>query len=159
MFPADPVRMLENVNQMLWKSTAPEHYATLFYGMYDDATRGLSYVNCGHNPPVLLRGDGTVERLKATALVIGIFDRWECSVRQVQLGPGDVLAIFSDGVTEAMRGEEEFGEARFIDELRARARLPLSEMVAAILGSVQEFSEGTQSDDLTLVIVRGCGGE
>ncbi|MBZ5592872.1 MAG: SpoIIE family protein phosphatase [Acidobacteriia bacterium] len=158
VFPADPVRMLENVNQMLWKSTAPEHYATLFYGMYDDATRGLCYVNCGHNPPVLLRCDGTVERLKATALVIGIFDRWECSVRQVQLGPGDVLAIFSDGVTEAMRGEEEFGEERFIDELRARVGLPVSEMVAAILGSVQEFSEGTQSDDLTLVIVRGRGG-
>ncbi|HVP48265.1 MAG TPA: SpoIIE family protein phosphatase [Bryobacteraceae bacterium] len=159
VFPADPVRMLENVNQMLWKSTAPEHYATLFFGMYDDATRGLSYVNCGHNPPVLLRGDGTMERLKATALVIGIFERWECSVRQVQLGPGDVLAIFSDGVTEAMRGEEEFGEERFIDELRLRWRLPVSEMVGAILGSVQEFSEGTQSDDLTLVIVRGCGGE
>jgi serine phosphatase RsbU (regulator of sigma subunit) len=157
VFPADPVRMLENVNQMLWKSTAPEHYATLFFGIYDDSTREFDYVNCGHNPPVLLRCDGTVERLKATALVIGMFERWECSVKQVQLCPGDVLAIFSDGVTEAMRGEEEFGEARFIDELRLRWRLPVSEMVGAILESVQEFSEGTQSDDLTLVIGRGAG--
>ena len=155
VFPADPVRLLENVNHMLWKTTAAEHYATLFFGVYDDTTRGLDYVNCGHNPPVLPRQDGGMERLQATALVIGLFDEWECSVGHVHIGPGDLLAIFSDGVPEAMRGEEEFGEARFIEELRAWSRLPVSEMVTAILGSVQGFSEGKQSDDLTLVIVRG----
>lgn len=151
----DPVRSLQYVNHMLWKSTAAEHYATLFFGMYDDSTRHLDYVNCGHNPPVLLRREGGVERLTATALVIGLFDKWDCSVGHVQLGPGDLLAIFSDGITEAARGEEEFGEARFIDELRSGIGRSETDLVTTILASVQQFSAGNQSDDLTLLIARG----
>ena len=123
--------------------------------MYDDSTRHLAYVNCGHNPPVLLRRQGVVERLPATALVIGLFDSWDCSVGHVELGPGDVLAVFSDGITEAASGDEEFGEARFIDELRSGMRLSERELLRSILASVQQFSAGNQSDDLTLLIARG----
>src|ERR1035438_2798553 len=96
--PEDPARLLQVVNRMIWKSTSPEHYATMFYALYDDSTRRLKYVNCGHNPPVLMHSDGSVERLTATATVIGLFERWECTVREVQLADGDVLVIFSDGV-------------------------------------------------------------
>jgi serine phosphatase RsbU (regulator of sigma subunit) len=152
--PADPVRLLQQVNRLLWKSTATEHYATLFFGIYDDSTRRLVYVNCGHNPPVWLRANGTVERLPATALVIGAFEPWDCSAVQVQLAPGDLLAVFSDGVTEAVRGEDEFGEARLIDALRAHSQLPVHELVDTILASVQQFSAGAQYDDLTLLIAR-----
>jgi len=155
VLPVDPVRSLQYVNHMLWKSTASEHYATLFFGMYDGATRQLTYVNCGHNPPVLLRREGAVERLTATALVIGLFDKWDCSVGHVELGPGDLLAIFSDGITEAARGEEEFGEARFIDELRSGSGRSETDLVTTILASVQQFSAGNQTDDLTLLIARG----
>ena len=158
VLPVDPVRSLQYVNHMLWKSTASEHYATLFFGMYDDATRQLTYVNCGHNPPVLLRREGAVERLTATALVIGLFDKWDCSVGHVELGPGDLLAIFSDGITEAARGEEEFGEARFIDELRSGSGRSETDLVTTILASVQQFSAGNQTDDLTLLIARGLPG-
>jgi sigma-B regulation protein RsbU (phosphoserine phosphatase) len=99
--------------------------------------------------------DGRLERLKATATVIGLFERWECTVREVQLADGDVLVIFSDGVTEAERSEdEEFGEERLIEELRAARHLPSSEIVSSILNSVQQFSAGAQSDDLTLLIAR-----
>jgi sigma-B regulation protein RsbU (phosphoserine phosphatase) len=147
--------LLQVVNRMIWKSTSAEHYATLFYALYDDSTRLLKYVNCGHNPPILMHSDGSVERLKATATVIGLFERWECTVREVQLADGDVLVIFSDGVTEAERSEdEEFGEERLIEELRATRRLPSSEIVSSILNSVQQFSAGAQSDDLTLLIAR-----
>jgi len=153
--PEDPARLLQVVNRMIWKSTSPEHYATLFYALYDDSTRRLKYVNCGHNPPILMHRDGSVERLKATATVIGLFERWECTVREVQLADGDVLVIFSDGVTEAERSEdEEFGEERLIEELRATRHLPSSEIVSSILNSVQQFSAGAQSDDLTLLIAR-----
>jgi serine phosphatase RsbU (regulator of sigma subunit) len=153
--PEDPARLLQVVNRMIWKSTSPEHYATLFYALYDDSTRRLKYVNCGHNPPILMHRDGSVERLKATATVIGLFERWECTVREVQLADGDVLVIFSDGVTEAERSEdEEFGEERLIEELRAARHLPSSEIVSSILNSVQQFSAGAQSDDLTLLIAR-----
>jgi len=75
MAPLEPVRMLQQVNQLLYASTAPQHYATLFFGAYDDATRELLYVNCGHNPPIWLHPDGSVTRLEATATVIGAFER------------------------------------------------------------------------------------
>lgn len=152
--PLDPVRLLQQVNRMLWRSTAAMHFATLFFGIYDDRTRRLDYVNCGHNPPVWLRRDGSVERLPATATVIGAFEKFDCGVERVQLGPGDLLVIFSDGVTEAARGDQEFGELRLIEELRACGSLPVNEVVTKILNSVQEFSAGTQSDDLTLLIAR-----
>jgi len=148
------VETLQQVNRILWKSTAAEHYATLFVGVYDDATRHLTYVNCGHNPPMLLRADGSLDRLEATATVIGMFETWVCAAREIQMGPTDLLAISSDGVTEAMLGEEEFGESRFLDELRRTRRLPLEEVVTAVFTAVQRFSAGNQSDDLTLVVAR-----
>jgi serine phosphatase RsbU (regulator of sigma subunit) len=70
------------------------------------------------------------------------------------LGPADLLAIFSDGVTEAMLGEEEFGESRFLDVLRRTRRLPLEEVVTAVFTAVQRFTAGNQSDDLTLAVAR-----
>ncbi len=155
MTPADLVRTLEEVNRVLWKSTAAQHYATLFFGLYDDATRRLTYVNCGHNPPMLLRADGSVERLKSTATVIGLFEKWECEAREIDLDPGDLLAIFSDGVTEAMRGEEEFGESRLLGQLRETRQLPVEQVVTAVFSSVRQFSAGNQSDDVTLVVARG----
>ncbi len=150
----DPARILERVNRMLWTSTAAQHYATLFFGIYNDSTRELSYANCGHNPPMLLRHSGALERLEATATVVGLFEQWECSVGQVCLAPGDLLAVFSDGVTEAMREDEEFGEARLLEALHAHAGSPVSEMVSTILTTVEEFSAGVLSDDLTLLIAR-----
>jgi sigma-B regulation protein RsbU (phosphoserine phosphatase) len=151
---ADPARLLDAVNRSLWKSTAAQHYATLWYGIYDDRARRLQYVNCGHSPALWLRGTGDVERLAATATVVGLFERWECAVRGVQLEPGDLLAIFSDGITEAMRGEEEFGEDRLLAELRLRRGHSAGEIVTAALDAVQRFSGGAQSDDLTLLIAK-----
>jgi sigma-B regulation protein RsbU (phosphoserine phosphatase) len=148
------VTTLQQVNRIMWKSTAAQHYATLFFGLYDDATRRLTYVNCGHNPPMVLRADGTLDRLKSTATVIGLFEKWECAARDIQLDPGDLIAIFSDGVTEAMLGEQEFGEPRLIDELRRTRALPVEQIVTTVFNAVQQFSAGNQSDDLTLVIAR-----
>ena len=96
-----------------------------------------------------------MERLAATATVIGVFEQWQGSVCQTQLAPGDLLTIYSDGITEAMRGEEEeFGEERLLAELRERRSLPAGEIVAGVLTAVQQFSAGAQSDDLTLLIAR-----
>lgn len=152
--PLDPARLLEHANRMLLKVTASEHFATLFFAVYDDVSRQMVYVNCGHNAPVWLRQDGRVKRLPATATMIGIFEKWECEVEQIRVAPGDVLVIFSDGVTEAPRQEEEYGEARLIRELQACRHLPAKEIVKTIFASVREFSAGGQSDDLTLVIAK-----
>jgi serine phosphatase RsbU (regulator of sigma subunit) len=152
--PAGLVETLQQVNRILWRSTAAEHYATLFVGVYDDRTRRLTYVNCGHNPPLLLRADGSVDRLEATATVVGLFETWECASSEIQMRPADLLAISSDGVTEAMLGEQEFGESRFLDALRQTRRLPLEQVVTTVFNAVQQFSAGNQSDDLTLVVAR-----
>jgi sigma-B regulation protein RsbU (phosphoserine phosphatase) len=151
----DIALQLSSVNHQLRKSSADGYYATLFFADYDDATRRLVYSNCGHNPPVLLRADGKIERLTATATVIGLFEKWQCLTQETTLHPGDLLAIYSDGVTEAMnQAGEEFGETRFIASLREFRSFAPALLLANVVSMVQKFAGGFQSDDLTLVIAR-----
>jgi len=147
--------MLCRLNQSLCESIAAHRYATLFFGCYDDKTRRLRYTNCGHNPPILLRADGSVERLAATATILGTFDGWDCSVAETILAPGDALLLYSDGITESRNGEDnEFGEARLLETLRRHRHADAPALVAAILEAVREFSAGEQADDITLVAAR-----
>ncbi|MFQ5817833.1 MAG: SpoIIE family protein phosphatase [Terriglobia bacterium] len=148
-------RLLHSVNRLFYDSTAPSHYATFFFALYDDARRRLRYANCGHIPPLLLRGDARVDRLTATATVLGLFEEWESTIGEVQLAPGDTLVIFSDGITEAMSDAgEEFGVARLLDTLRANSHLTVPALLSAIVTTVQQFSGREQEDDLTLVVAR-----
>jgi sigma-B regulation protein RsbU (phosphoserine phosphatase) len=151
----DPVAMLALVNGMLFRSTAPQHYATVFFAVYDDETRHFTYVCCGHNPPICLRNTGTVERLRTTAPAVGLFEEWAGAAGDILLGPGDVVVVFSDGVTDATQADLEFGEARLVAELEANPTASPEDMVSRILESVQAFSTGQQFDDLTLLVVRG----
>jgi len=152
--PEDPLRVLRQVNRMLCESTDAGHFATLFLGVYADHSRRLTYINCGHNPPVCVRADGSVEMLEATATVIGAFENWECSLGRTQLAPGDVLVAYSDGITEAAGDAEQFGEERLVEVVREHARRSPDEILAGILDRVSAFSGGSQSDDLTLVVTR-----
>ncbi|HUI43952.1 MAG TPA: PP2C family protein-serine/threonine phosphatase, partial [Terriglobia bacterium] len=152
----DVSRLLRSVNQLFFENTADSSYATLFFADYDDAARRLRYVNCGHLPPLLLRGDGKVERLDATTTVLGLFEDWECAAAEVRLGAGDTLVLYTDGVTEAERAEgEEFGECRLIETLRRQIHLPAPDLIGAVVAAVREFSKGEQADDITLVVARG----
>ena len=151
----DPHQLLQSVNQLFVENTPEDSYATLFYADYDDANHCLRYANCGHNPPLLLRANGDVERLGATATVLGLFTNWSCEVKKISVGPGDVLVIYTDGVTEAPdQAGDEFGESRLLEILRAHRQRPVHEMMATILDEVQQFSGAGQADDLTLVIAR-----
>jgi sigma-B regulation protein RsbU (phosphoserine phosphatase) len=151
----DPQQLLQSVNQLFVENTPEDSYATLFYADYDDANHCLRYANCGHNPPLLLRANGDIERLEPTATVLGLFTEWNCGVKKVPVGPGDVLVIYTDGVTEAPdEAGEEFGESRLLEILRAHQQLPVKDMLSAILNEVQQFSGASQADDLTLVIAR-----
>ncbi|MFZ0792291.1 MAG: SpoIIE family protein phosphatase, partial [Candidatus Korobacteraceae bacterium] len=96
----DLPRLLRSVNHLFYKNTENNHYATTFFAVYDDQNRTLRYVNCGHNPPLLLRKNGDVEWLQASATVLGLFEEWDCSVVEQQLETGDVLVIYTDGVSE-----------------------------------------------------------
>ncbi|HEY6391498.1 MAG TPA: SpoIIE family protein phosphatase [Bryobacteraceae bacterium] len=146
-----PALMLRSVNKLFYESTPTEHYATLFFGTYDDRTRRLRYANCGHLPPFLLRADGTLERLTSTATVLGIFSKWTCEERAVELHSGDTLVLFSDGVTEAgIETEEEFGEDGLLSVIQRLAGSSAEALVAGVIDAVA----GEKQDDVTVVAVR-----
>ena len=155
----DIPRLLRSVNYLFFKNTESNNYATTFFAVYDDETRRLRYVNCGHNPPMLLRATGELERLNANATVLGLFEEWDCSVAENQLAPGDVLVIYTDGVSEAGERDEsdseEFGEDRLIAVARKYQQQSADEIMNGILDEVQRFSPDEQADDMTLIVARG----
>jgi serine phosphatase RsbU (regulator of sigma subunit) len=151
-------QFLKSVNQSFFESTDEGRYATLFFGDYQDSTRHLRYANCGHNPPLLVHSNGIAERLTATATVLGLFEDWESSLGDVRITSGDVLVIYTDGITEANNSEgQEFGESRLLETIRCHLAVPVPRILDAILTATLEFSggEGKMTDDLTLVVARG----
>lgn len=150
-----PRELLRTVNRVFHKNTIESAYATLFFGQYDDEKRRLRYANCGHLPPILLRNDDTVDRLESTATVLGLFRNWDCLIEERALCPGDILAVYTDGITEAFNhADEEFGEARLIDSLRRHRHLSAPGIISAVLDEVGRFSAHEQNDDITLTIAR-----
>jgi serine phosphatase RsbU (regulator of sigma subunit) len=151
----DIPRLLRSVNRLFYKNTENNNYATTFFAVYDDESQRLRYVNCGHNPPILVRASGAVEHLGATATVLGLFEEWNCSVAELELAAGDVLVIYTDGVSEAADDkEDEFGETRLIEVTRSHQQHSADEILDAVLASVQGFSQGEQADDMTLIVAR-----
>jgi len=150
-----PAHVLETVNRHFFDSTAAERFATLFFGIYDDGTRLLRYVNCGHVPPLLLRASGAMETLDPTATPIGAFRQWSCTEGVVTLSAGDTLLIYSDGVTEAESPSgEDFGDERLLRCLRQTHGMPAKSLVHCIVESVTEFSHGSRYDDVTVVAIK-----
>lgn len=152
---AEPHRLLCSVNQLFCENTADAAFATLFFAEYDGAARRLRYANCGHLPPLLLRSDGSLERLQATATIMGAFKDWDCSLAECQLAPGDTLALYTDGITESFSpADEEFGEKRLVETLRRHRQLSCLELRSAIVDEVRQFSPHEQHDDITLIIAK-----
>jgi len=150
----DFAETLERVNRMFFESTESNNYATLFIGVYEDETRRLRYVNCGHNPPLILHGE-EVQRLHATATVLGLFDDWQCEVAETSLRPNDILAICTDGVFEAADPKgNEFGEDGLLSALRGGRERSANELLESVVETVKRFAPGEQADDLTLLIAK-----
>ncbi len=154
-----PEQLLQSVNRVFCENTADNAFATLFYSEFDDRTKRLRYVNCGHLPAVLLRAGGRVERLETTATALGIFSDWGCATAERQLAAGDLLAIYTDGITEAFNPSgEEFGEERLIEVLERSRELSPSDLIATIFDEVHRFSPHEQRDDVTLIVARCLEG-
>ncbi len=150
-----PERLLQSVNRVFYENTTESSYATLFFVLYDSASRSLRYANCGHLPGLLLRRGGAVEKLESTCTVLGLFRDLECSFEHCELSPGDVLALYTDGVTESFNESgEDFGERRLIDELRRSCELSAQCAINAILQAVRQFSPREQHDDITAIVAR-----
>ena len=145
---------LELVNHLLFESTPEPMYATLFFAEYDEASRAIRYVNCGHPAP-LLYGRNGVSRLDTASQVLGLFSDWKGSIGEVQLQADDTLLVYTDGITEATNhAGEEFGEARLLATLQAQSG-PLSAFLQQCVQEVCRFGASDQRDDLTLVALRG----
>lgn len=150
-----PEAILRSVNRLFYDNTGDSAYASLLFAEYDDATRRLRYANCGHLSGILLKRDGEVERLESTSTLLGLFRDWECSMREHELAPGDVLAFYTDGITETTneRGEE-LGERYLIESLRQHRELPSQALLTAIVDGVQRFTCQEQHDDITAIVAK-----
>jgi sigma-B regulation protein RsbU (phosphoserine phosphatase) len=156
----DLLGLLEEANRIFFASTAPEHYATLFFATLEEATGAVRYVNCGHNPPLLLRADGRMERLSPTAPALGLLDRWSGTESEITLRTGDTLLVYTDGATEAASPEgDEFGEDRLGAALRDNAGRSLEAIRKGLLAAIEAFAGRAPRDDLTLVLARARGAD
>ena len=151
--------MIERINEQLCLSTESNRFATLFLALYDDRARTLRYANAGHNAPMLLRADGSVERLTAGGTMVGAFDWMNFEEAQTTLAAGEVLLIFSDGISEAQNDlGEEYGENRLAQLALANRGVSAEEMLNVIFDEIDDWSGAQErGDDQTLVIVKGVG--
>jgi serine phosphatase RsbU (regulator of sigma subunit)/catechol 2,3-dioxygenase-like lactoylglutathione lyase family enzyme len=152
-----PQRFLELINRLFYENSTDSAYATLFFAEYDNRLGRLRYANCGHLSALLFRHNGVLERLDSTCTVLGLFPEWECVTRETSLQSGDLLALYTDGMTEAFNDMgEEFGENRVIESLRRNQEQTSSLLVASVIEDVRKFSPREQSDDITLIVAK-CG--
>ncbi len=151
----DLAKVCEHVNEFLVQRTTPERYATFFAARLG-TDRSFTYVNAGHNPPMLLR-NAEVHRLSGGGLPLGLFKGRPYELQTRQLEPGDLLLVFTDGVTEANDpAENEFGEDRLLEVVRAHIDADVRTLTDEVFGAIEEFSRGLHNphDDITLVSVR-----
>lgn len=155
----DLAGLIARVNNMVYDASTEDRYATLFYAQFDPASRRFSYVNAGHCPPILLRGapGHEIERLdKAGGTVVGLVPDVAYDQARVDLAPGDLLVIYTDGFSEAMNPKlEEWGETRLLNAVKSCDGLPAKDAISKIMQAADAFASGApQSDDMTLVILR-----
>lgn len=148
-------QLLNSVNRMLFQHSDPAAYSTLFFAEFDRRSARLRFANCGHVPALLLRANGDLERLGPTCTVLGLFKDWDCVIAETSLGEGDVLAVCTDGVTEATNeAGEDFGESGLIDALYRNKSMPVEELAQTIVQDAVSFSGGAQQDDITLIVAK-----
>ncbi|MEE9270938.1 MAG: GAF domain-containing SpoIIE family protein phosphatase [Candidatus Krumholzibacteria bacterium] len=143
-------------NELLYRSTDPEKFATLFYAVLNTHDHTLSFSNAGHENPFLLTKGGEVMRLATGGTVLGVVDNFPFEEDTIPFRPGDLLVIFSDGITEAWdTADTQFGEDRLAELLKANRDTPADELIDRIVETVGKHA-GTapQADDLTLVVIK-----
>jgi len=143
-----------HLNQVLGRRVVESRFATMFLGLLSSDGL-LTYSNAGHNPPLLLQA-GSVRMLEKGGLVLGAFANVQYEEETIQLRQGDVLVVFSDGVTEAMNAQgDEFGDERLLSCIGAHRRLAPADQLNCLLKTVRTFTEGApQSDDITAMVLK-----
>jgi sigma-B regulation protein RsbU (phosphoserine phosphatase) len=152
-----PAAAIRDANTIIANDSKSGMFVTLFYGFLDSADRTLTYVNAGHNPPIHFRAaDGTLAELAATGIAMGVLDDAEYTSETVQIAPGDVLVLYTDGITEAENADlDMFGIERLEKIIQDSGRQSANELCQEILSEVRTFcGDQPQSDDITLMVIR-----
>ncbi|MGO4881227.1 MAG: PP2C family protein-serine/threonine phosphatase [Bryobacteraceae bacterium] len=141
------------INRIVASNVGSGKFITFFYGVLDGAGRRFSYTNAGHCEPILVRPDGECVRVNHGGVVLGVFPEWPYREEHVDLEPGDRLVLYTDGITEiANADDEEFGEGRLMEVLRANRALGAEAMQKRVMAAIVEFSGGNFHDDATLIV-------
>jgi len=151
---APPHDVTMRVNQLLCRNISSGKFATFCYAVVDTAERTVAFANAGHNPPILMRRAGTVERLDPTGLVLGVAPDWTYESRRHRLEPGDRLVCFTDGISEAASPTgEEFGDGRLLDVVAAHRDRSPGELTEAVATAAADWAGGATQDDATLIVL------
>jgi serine phosphatase RsbU (regulator of sigma subunit) len=148
--------LMKRLNAQIWRHSPGSRFITLFYGVYTPATGSLTYVNAGQNPPLLRRHDGSIERLNGTGIALGMFDASTYDAERTTVQPGDLLVLYSDGITEAENpAGQPFEEAGLERFLAARGADSPAALAPAILKAVEAHARDSRfTDDLTVLILK-----
>jgi phosphoserine phosphatase RsbU/P len=148
-------RMVSELNQQLYATTAPEKFATFFFSLYDELTGELKYTNAGHLPPILFRKD-KVQLLEVTGTVMGAFPQSRYAEATLQMQSGDLLVCYTDGVTEPENAYGEmFGEDRLIDVVTKNIDREESRIMELIMDAVRQWTGSPElQDDMTVLLAR-----
>ena len=148
--------ILQRANEFIHASTGPKaKYVTLFYLVLDAQTRRFIYINAGHLPPIVLRKNGDVELLRSGGFPLGFFDNPRYFEQFVQLESGDLLCLYTDGITEATNAEDEdYGRSRLLGVLKEHQSAAAAEVCRTVLSDVRRFSGGAPTDDATVLVIR-----
>jgi sigma-B regulation protein RsbU (phosphoserine phosphatase) len=151
---AEPAALCQQVNRILCGNIAEGRFITFVYCVLDNELGTLTFVNAGHNPPILVRADGSVERLTAGGPVLGIFPDAVYEQGTVDVRSGDRLILYTDGITEASRAEDEdFGEERLIESAVTNRACSAGALQARLSEAVTSFTGGSFQDDATLIVL------
>jgi sigma-B regulation protein RsbU (phosphoserine phosphatase) len=150
----DPHALVTHVNRLLCANSSLGTFVTFCHAVVDCAARRLRYTNAGHNPPIVVRQDGSFVRLTEGGLVLGVRADAPYEQGEVSLAPGDRIVFFTDGLTEAERPDgADFGDARLVDAVVRRRRLSARALLEATFDEVRAFTGGAFQDDATLLVV------
>jgi phosphoserine phosphatase RsbU/P len=154
--PGDLGAFMSRLNKATCAKCPSNRFITFFFCVLDTRTGDLAFANAGHNPPILVRKSGQAELLEGGGPVLGILPIAPYREQHTRLEPGDMLVLYSDGVTEANNvNHDEYDEPRFIEVLTANRERPAIEIVDSVTRSLAEFTAGApQADDITLVVAK-----
>jgi phosphoserine phosphatase RsbU/P len=151
----DLANIVRQVSLQMHRYSAPGDFATLFIGVAEPDGETIRFINAGHNPPLVVRADGTIDQLEASGVMIGAFDFSDWSEQSVTLSSGDLLYVFTDGVTEAERDDEQYGDDRNERLVREYRTHNAREIISHIMDDINEYmGDAPRSDDITMLLIK-----